>query len=199
MCLLPPFFRTLPLCRPRRGHLPLLWPSDHPLLRAERKPSAKMRPQFSIIHNPTTEHVQNIRRQPEIWGWVVGRLWAPTACRRHVCMSSLFNQSAFPYFPICFSPPIDSNLLSSLILPSRETMFHKPACQYRPKFQLLLPPVTSHSTDLLLLCSLESVCISKVNKPRWQSTDSTYLRAVIPLVQTDRSTKHDKGEEIHYL
>lgn len=74
-----------------------------------------MGPRFTIIHNPTTEHVQIFRRQPGIGGvggWETGR---QQLIRKQVCMFSFFNQSAFPYVlfflltpsscPALFCPP----------------------------------------------------------------------------------------------
>lgn len=103
--------------------------------------------------------------------------------RRHVCVFDLFK-------PKCFSQSIFLHLI--LWTPSCCTTsfyplgkqcvcgWHKIACQYHPKFPLLLLAMTSRNADLLLLCRPGSVCISKVNKPCWQSTDSSYLHSGIP-------------------
>lgn len=159
--------------RPRRGHLPLLWPSDHPLLHAERKPSAKTRPRFTIIHNPTTEHVQIFRRQPENWGggWL-GDSGRQQLARRPVCMFSLFNQSAFPY--MLFSHLLTPPCCPALFCPSGKRCFTNLPANSGLNFNFCFLP-WPHTAQICRCCAVWRASVSQ----KWTNHADSLQTALI--------------------
>lgn len=176
MCLLSPFFRTLLLCQPLAGpgkdtsHC-----SDHLTIHCcMQNANSQQRwdlgsPSFIILRRNACRFSSGSQKLGGGWWWDSGR---QQLARRHVFMSSLSNQSAFPY--ILFSPLLTPSWCPALFCPPGKRCFTNPPANTGLNFNRCFLP-WPHTAQICCCCAVWRASVSQ----KWTNRADSLQTALI--------------------